>query len=109
MEGGRDPFNRRPYPWGHEDPEFLSHFRRLGQLRRQNPELRLGDIHFFLAEDRHVGFTRSYQGSTLRVYCNRSSDAWEIPSGRIVMGYNVQIVSHDCLTLGPRGFCITKE
>ena len=109
MEGGRDPFNRRPYPWGHEDPEFLSHFRRLGQLRRQHPELRLGDIHFFLAEDRHVGFTRSYGGSTLRVYCNRSSDAWEIPSGRIVMGYNVQIVAHDCLTLGPRGFCITKE
>ena len=109
MEGYRDPFNRRPYPWGREDPEFLNHFKRLGRLRREHEAFRLGDIHFFKAEDKHIGFTRSYGGKTFRVYCNRSGDAWEIPSGHTVLGYNLQIVAPDWLTIGPRGYCITED
>lgn len=108
MEGYRDPFNRRPYPWGREDPEFLSHFRRLGQLRRDHPALRLGDIRFFEAGDRHVGFERSFEGKTVKIYCNRSMDSWDIPSAPIILGSNLQTVAPDCLTLGPRGFCITE-
>ena len=109
MEGYRDPFNRRPYPWGREDWEFMNHFRRLGQLRKDQEALRLGDIQFFQAGDKHIGFTRSYGGKTLRVYCNRSADAWEIPSGRLLLGYNLQVVAPDWLTVGPRGFCITED
>lgn len=109
MEGYRDPFNRRPYPWGREDMDFVNHFKRLGQLRRQHEALRLGDIRFFEAADKHVGFTRSYRGKTYRIYCNRSADAWEIPSGRLVFGYNLQIVAPDWLTIGPRGCCITED
>ena len=109
MEGYKDPFNRRPYPWGREDPEFLNHFKRLGRLRREHEAFRLGDIHFFKAEDKHIGFTRSYGGKTFRVYCNRSGDAWEIPSGKPVLGYNLQIVAPDWLTIGPRGYCITED
>ena len=30
MEGAKDPFNRRTYPWGKEDPDVLDHFRYLG-------------------------------------------------------------------------------
>ncbi len=109
MEGYRDPFNRRPYPWGREEPDFLNHFKRLGRMRREHEALRLGDIHFFEAADKHVGFTRSYQGKTYRIYCNRSGDRWEIPTGKLVMGYNIQIVAPDWLTLGPRGYCITED
>ena len=109
MEGYRDPFNRRPYPWGREDPEFLNHFRRLGRLRRDNEALRLGDIRCFAAGDKHIGFTRSYQGKTLRVYCNRSGDSWEIPAGKLILGCNLQVVAPDWLTLGPRGFCVTED
>ena len=108
MEGGRDPFNRRPYPWGRENTDFLNFFRRLGQLRKNYPAFRLGDIHFFQAGDRHVGFTRSYQGKTYRIYCNRCADPWEIPAGKLVMGFRLQTVAPDWLTLAPRGFCITE-
>ena len=108
MEGYRDPFNRRPYPWGMENPEFVNHFRRLGRMRREHEALRLGDIHFFQAADKHLGFTRSYAGRTYRVYCNRSSDTWDVPSGKLVLGYNLQIVASDWLTIGPRGFCVTE-
>ena len=109
MEGGKDPFNRRTYPWGYENMEFVEHFKRLGRLRREHPAFRYGDIQFFQAGDRHVGFTRSYEGRTYRVYCNRDADPWQIPANRLVAGYNLQIVAPDWLTLGPRGYCITED
>ena len=109
MEGYKDPFNRRPYPWGREDVDFLNHFKRLGRLRKEIPALRYGDIRFFSAGDRRLGFTRSYEGKTYRIYCNRSADNWEIPAGKLVMGCNLHIVAPDWLTLGPRGFCITED
>ena len=109
MEGGKDPFNRRTYPWGYENMEFVDHFKRLGRLRREHPAFRYGDIQFFQAGDRHIGFTRSYEGRTYRVYCNRDADPWQIPANRLVAGYNLQIVAPDWLTLGPRGYCITED
>ena len=109
MEGYKDPFNRRPYPWGREDWELLSHYTRLGQLRKACKALRLGDIRFFQAGDKHLGFERSYEGQTVKIYANRSGDSWEIPHGRILLGYNIQVVAPDCLTLGPRGFCVTED
>lgn len=109
MEGGRDPFNRRPYPWGRENTEILDHFRHLGKLRRERPAFRLGDIRFFQAGDRHIGFTRSYAGKTYRVCCNRSADPWEVRAGAILMGFHLQMVTPDSLILAPRGFCVTEE
>ena len=108
MEGYKDPFNRRTYPWGHEDWELLEHYKRLGQLRKRQDALRLGDIRFFQAGDKRLGFTRSYNGRTVRICANRSGDAWEIPYGKILLGHNLQTVAPDCLVLGPRGFCITE-
>ena len=109
MEGYRDPFNRRPYPWGREVPELLSHYQRLGRLRREHETFRLGDIQFFAAQDKHIGFTRSYEGKTFRVYCNRSGDCWEVPPGKPIMGYNIQVLAPDCLIIGPRGYCVTED
>ena len=109
MEGHKDPFNRRPYPWGREDPELLEHFRRLGQLRKEQEVLRLGDIRFFEAGDRHLGFTRSFGGKRLRVYVNRSVDNWDISAGSVILGHNLHTVAPNWLTLAPMGFCIVEE
>ena len=59
--------------------------------------------------NKHIGFTRSYQGRTFRIYCNRSADPWDIPAGKVVFGWALQTVAPDCLTLAPRGFCITED
>ena len=109
MEGFEDPFNRQTYPWGHEDWEILGHYRRLGKLRKDHPALRLGDIHFFQAGDKHLGYTRSYQGKTYKIYANRSGDPWAIPTHRVYFGVNMQVVARDQLIIGPRGFCITED
>ncbi len=108
MEGYKDPFNRRPYPWGREDWEILNHYKRLGRLRKDNEALRLGDIRFFEAGDKHLGYTRSYNGKTFKIYVNRSGDPWEIPYSPLVFGCNLQTVAPDWLTLAPRGFCVVE-
>ncbi len=104
MAGHKDPFNRRTYPWGKEDPILLGHFRQLGRLRREQDALRLGDIRFFHAVGQKVGFTRSYNGKTLRIYLNRSNEDWKIPAGNMLMSHNL----HN-LQLAPMGFCILED
>lgn len=108
MEGQKDPFNRRTYPWGAENQELLSHFQMLGQLRVHNQALRLGDIRFFEAGDQHLGFCRSWNGAQVLVYVNRSGDNWEIPVGRVLFGHNLHTLTASRLTLAPLGFCITE-
>ena len=78
MEGGKDPFNRRTYPWGQEDSLLLEHFRMLGQLRKNSDALQLGDTEFFLASNGEIGFTRSYRGKTVKIYVNRNDSTFTI-------------------------------
>ncbi len=109
MEGGKDPFNRRTYPWGREDQSMLEHYRSLGRLRKNHEALRLGDIRFFQAEDQKLGFTRSYNGKTLRIYVNRSQDNWEVPVGKLLFGNNLHTVAPQWLTLSPMGLCLVED
>ena len=43
LEGGADPYNRGPYPWGREDETLLEHYRCLGGWYREHSALRCGD------------------------------------------------------------------
>ena len=109
MEGYKDPFNRRTYPWGREDRELLEHFRQLGKLRQIAEPLRLGDLDFFQAGDQKLGFTRSLNGKKIRIYINRSSDEWEIPAGRLLYGHRLLTVAPTWLSISPMGFCAVEE
>ena len=108
MEGYRDPFNRRTYPWGREDSEILAHFRCLGAARKELTPLRLGDIQFLRADDQCLWFTRSYEGKTVNVFINRSGDPWRIPAGKLLLGHNLYHVSPDETILSPMGWCVTE-
>ncbi len=103
MEGHKDPFNRRTYPWGTEDTELLAFFKGLGRLRKNSEALRLGDIRFFYAENGKLGFSRAYQGKELKIYANRSGTPWAIPRGKILYANNLTD------RLEPMGYCIMEE
>ena len=109
MEGYKDPFNRRTYPWGREDAELLAHFRQLGRLRKEQACLRTGDISFFRSKEGQVGFTRRLGGKALRVYLNRSEQNWEIPGGPLLYGHGMRTVAPSWLCIGPMGFCVTED
>ena len=108
MEGYKDPFNRRPYPWGTEDPQILAHHRLLGKLRREYPALRVGDIQFTVACDYRLAYKRTYEGKTLWIYVNRGVDNWEIPRGKMLLGHNLYSVLPDNIVLAPMGFCVVE-
>ncbi len=109
MEGYKDPFNRRTYPWGRENQMLLAHHRQLGRLRKEQEALRLGNLEFFQAGDQKIGFTRCHNGRKLWIYVNRSSDNWSVPAGRILYGHNLQTVAPTWLSVGPMGFCVVEE
>ena len=67
MEGHKDPFNRRTYPWGAENQALLSHFKALGALRKNHPALKLGSTEFVSAGEGFVHFVRRYQKSAIHV------------------------------------------
>ena len=109
MEGYKDPFNRRTYPWGREDQTLLQYFRILGRLRRDHEPLRLGDIRFLQYGDRRIGYARSYHGSTVSVYLNCGCDNWELPSGRLLLAHRIHTLAPTWVSLAPMGFCVMED
>ena len=109
MEGSKDPFNRRTYPWGHENGELIAHFRRLGQLRKSCPVLRTGNIEFFQAADSRIGFTRTLGDSRVRIYVNRSDEPWDVPAGKTLLGHSLRTVAPKWTTIAPMGYLIVEE
>ena len=92
VEGPKDPFNRRTYPWGKEDKALLEHFTELGKLRKASKALRLGDLQFLCAGEGHIGFSRQAEGSRVRVYVNKNDSPWT-PAGEEIsvppMGWQI--------------------
>ena len=101
-EGYKDPFNRRTYPWGKEDSQLLAHYRRLGELRKNCDALRLGDIQFFYAQDRKLGFIRTHKDRQIKIYVNHSNTLWSISEETILFDYKLSD------GLSPMGFCVTE-
>ncbi len=104
MEGHKDPFNRRTYPWGQEDEQLLDHYRALGKLKRNCRALRQGDIQFFENSQGRLGFTRQWDNEKLHIYINHSHDPWELPTNTLLLSHNLA-----GNTLMPMGFTITEE
>ena len=46
QQGFEDPFNRRTFPWGHENQELLAFYRRLCEIRAEEQTLADGDLQF---------------------------------------------------------------
>ena len=109
MEGGKDPFNRRTFPWGAEDTLLQKHYMQLGQLRKSAPALGLGDISFFQSADGRLGFARSTESQKLKIYVNRSLDSWSVPAGKLLYGKKLRTAAPNWLELEPMGFCVVEE
>ena len=70
LEGGRDPFCRMPYPWGHEEGELMEHYRFLGGLRAKHSVFRHGTLCFWEHREHFVAYTREGVGERLLILAN---------------------------------------
>ena len=107
MEGYKDPFNRRTYPWGREDTALLSHFRKLGVLKKL-PALAIGDTEFLQAEGGKLVFRRRSETQNVSVYVNHTASSWEIPTGKVLYSQGLHTIAPDWLLLDSMGFAIME-
>ena len=70
MEGWEDPFNRAGYPWGQEDSELKSFFSKLAHLRREQPALQAGQLHWRWTAGSLLVFARELNGQLLTTVVN---------------------------------------
>ncbi len=73
VQGASDPFNRATFPWGREDKDLISHFRKMGALRCDEPILKKGYLKVCEnTQDGVFAFYRFDEGSKIFVMVNMS-------------------------------------
>ena len=58
MQGYRDPFNRRCYPWGNENLDLIEFTRQLGVIRKGTHAFEQGHMMFIEVDDKVCVFAR---------------------------------------------------
>ena len=70
MQGYKDPFNRRCYPWGKENPELIEWYKTLGKVRAENPVFQDGRFEILSSVAGCVAFSRKNDSEAILVISN---------------------------------------
>ncbi|HCR73691.1 MAG TPA: alpha-glycosidase, partial [Ruminococcus sp.] len=75
MQGYKDPFNRRCFPWENEDMDMLDFVKQLGVIRRSSKIFRDGSIKFLSLKDDVISFARirKKNNKAVVIFINRSN------------------------------------
>ncbi len=74
VEGYKDPFNRRTFPWGRENEQLLKWYRDLGKMRRRCSCLVDGELRDFGSSGRTMGYIREDENDMLLSVFNASGE-----------------------------------
>ena len=72
LEGYSDPFNRMPFPWGREELRLVNHYRKIGELRRENDVYSDGEFKLHVLNKDLLLFSRQ-KGNKLYVTAYNNS------------------------------------
>ena len=116
LEGGRDPDNRRTYPWNAQDRDMIEWFAGLSRLRKDSRTLVKGDAAFFSEEDGNVfALLRSPcepGGKYYLTVCDRfgrGTDFLQKAAGRIAEGIEKIREKRYIISKEAGGYAITAE
>ena len=118
LQGYKDPFNRRCYPWGREDHELIAYVHELARVRKSIPNMKTGRAYFAvnagqLVDERIIIFTRQGEEDYL-FFVNRTGDEIRMNDleGKLphFTGFTRFIGSYEdgCLLIPPYGYSIVK-
>lgn len=117
LQGYKDPFNRRCYPWGNEDHELIEYVKELSRVRKSIPNMKSGRTYFVindgqLIDDRIIGFTREGKDKDFIIFVNRTGDTVKLREVseyfklfKDFMGFYGEY-NDDTLVVPPYGFSI---
>ncbi len=74
LDGYGDPFNRRCYPWGHEDQDLIEFTKTLAKIRHLSKVFVDGDLKFLMLDDDYIVFARyrKHRRKAMVIALNRS-------------------------------------
>lgn len=72
LKGGKDPDNRKSYPWGKEDAELIDFYRKVISIRNNEIAIKSGDLYIFETDLEVLVFERNYENEKVVVLVNPS-------------------------------------
>ena len=72
MEGYKDPFNRKFYPWGKENAELIEHYKKLGSMRKGCSCLKDGEFYTVSEMLGCLAYVRKNNDDEIMVIVNRN-------------------------------------
>lgn len=73
VKGGKDPENRKSYPWNHENKEILKFYSKIIKLRKSQDVFKKGNLKIFDIDTNICVLKRSYEEKNIMVIINNSS------------------------------------
>ncbi len=70
LEGAHDPFCRMPYPWGREEMELISHYKKLGEIRKNSKALSYGIFKILHSKEGFICYERRTEDECLYIAVN---------------------------------------
>ncbi len=78
LEGYKDPFNRRPYPWKKGNDRIRSFYKKIGSIRTSSDVYSNGDFQLILIDNEHLVFSRIKENEALITIVNNSEETINI-------------------------------
>ncbi|MBR3691977.1 MAG: glycoside hydrolase family 13 protein [Clostridia bacterium] len=103
LQGYEDPFCRRYYPWGHEDPRTMGLHKTLAAVRHAHKALLAGNVEILRADADALIFRRTAADETLLI-CHVRQSAMDIP-GKLIFGEHTENCG-DLVHIPADGFAI---
>jgi len=117
LQGYKDPFNRRCYPWGMEDHELIAYVSELSRIRKSIPNMKAGKTYFVLndnqtIDERVIAFTREGKPIDYIIFVNRTGENVSVGNIHEVLSrftdfepYHGEF-ENDTVTVPPYGYTI---
>lgn len=70
LTGGKDPSNRKSYPWGKENKDILDFYRKISSIRVSEEALRSGEMEFLELNNGILGYERTLNKDRIIIAVN---------------------------------------
>ena len=75
LKGGKEPDNRKSYPWGKENKELIDFYHKIINIRNEENGLKKGNLIIFETDPDVFAFERNYENEKIVVLVNTSNEA----------------------------------